>query len=69
MKIYRDLPSGEIKRKERLIKKIMTRYLSGEIMTRNYQLVYYGAENVGIIGILGYPKTMKVSCSINGQGM
>ena len=26
--------------------------LSGEIMTRNYQLVYYVAENVRIIGIL-----------------
>ena len=25
-------------------------------MTRNYQLVYYVAENVGIIGILAYPK-------------
>ena len=31
--------------------------LSGEIMTRNYQLVYHVAENVGIIGILTYPKT------------
>ena len=30
--------------------------LSGEIITRNYQLVYYVAENVGIIGILAYPK-------------
>jgi hypothetical protein len=26
-------------------------------MRRNYQLVYYDAENVGIIGILAYPKT------------
>ena len=25
-------------------------------MTRNHQLVYYEAENVGIIGILVYPK-------------
>ena len=25
-------------------------------MTRNYQLVYYDAENVGIIWILAYPK-------------
>ena len=25
-------------------------------MTQNYQLVYYDAENVGIIGILTYPK-------------
>ena len=30
--------------------------LSGEIMTRNYELVYYVAPNVGIIGILAYPK-------------
>ena len=30
--------------------------LSAEIMTRNYQLVYYRSENVGIIGILTYPK-------------
>ena len=30
--------------------------LSGEIMTRNYQLVHYVAENVGIIGILAYTK-------------
>ena len=27
-----------------------------EIITGNYQLVYYFAENVGIIGILAYPK-------------
>ena len=33
------------------------RKLSGEIITRNYQLVYYVAKNVGIIGILPYPKT------------
>ena len=25
-------------------------------MTGNYKLVYYDAENVGIIGILTYPK-------------
>ena len=31
--------------------------LSAEIMTRNYELVYYVAQNVGIIGILAYPKT------------
>ena len=31
---------------------------SGEIMTGNYELVYYVAENVGIIGILAYPKKM-----------
>ena len=35
--------------------------LSAEIMTRNYQeklsaSIYYVAENVGIIGILAYPK-------------
>ena len=30
--------------------------LSGEIMTRNYELVYYVAQNVGIIGILAFPK-------------
>ena len=29
-----------------------------EIMTGNYQLVYNAAENVGIIGILAYPKTI-----------
>ena len=28
-----------------------------EIITGNYQLVYYDAENVGIIGILAYPKS------------
>ena len=26
-------------------------------MTQNYQLVYYRSENVGIIGILAYPKS------------
>ena len=39
-----NLPSGEIKREERLITKILTlnyeEKLSAEIMTRNYQLVY-----------------------------
>ena len=30
--------------------------LSGEIMTQNYEVVYYVAQNVGIIGILAYPK-------------
>ena len=29
-------------------------------MTRNYQLVYYHAENVGIIGIHTYPKTLNL---------
>ena len=32
--------------------------LSVEIMTRNYELVYYVAQN-GIIGILAYPKIIK----------
>ena len=27
-----------------------------EIITENYELVYYDAENVGFIGILAYPK-------------
>ena len=44
------LPTGEIKRKERLITKIMTRNyqqkLSTEIMRRNYDLVYYVAEKM-----------------------
>ena len=31
-------------------------YQQSAIMRRNYQLVYYDAENVGIIGILAYPK-------------
>ena len=36
----------------------MTRnYQRRAIMRRNYQLVYYNAENVGIIGILAYPKS------------
>ena len=26
-------------------------------MTRNYYLVYYVAQNVGIIGLLAYPKS------------
>ena len=29
-------------------------------MTRNYELVYYVAQNVGIIGILAYPKNFEV---------
>ena len=36
--------------------KLSASLLSGEIMTGNYQLVYNVAENVGIIGILAYPK-------------
>ena len=35
--------------------KLSASKLSGEIITENYQLVYYVAENVGIIGILAYP--------------
>jgi hypothetical protein len=34
-----------------------TRNYEEKIMTGNYQLVYYDAENVGIIGILAYPKS------------
>jgi hypothetical protein len=30
--------------------------LLGEIIKGNYVLVYYDAENVGIMGILAYPK-------------
>ena len=30
--------------------------LWGEIITGNYELVYFDAKNVGIIGILAYPK-------------
>ena len=37
--------------------KLSASKLSEEIITGNYQLVYYVAENVGIIGILAYPKT------------
>ena len=37
--------------------KLSASKLSGEIITGNYELVYYVAENVGIIGILAYPKT------------
>ena len=59
-----NLPSGEIKRKERLITKIMSRNeqkLSAEIITGNYHRklsasIYHHAKNVGIIGILAYPK-------------
>ena len=43
-----NLLSGEIKRKERLITKILTRNYeeksSEEIITQNYQLVYYIAQ-------------------------
>ena len=34
------------------------RILSVEIMSENYQLVYYHAKNVRFIGILAYPKKM-----------
>ena len=40
--------------------KLSASRLSGEIITGNYQLVYYVAENVGIIGILAYPKIVKI---------
>ena len=33
-------------------------------MRRNYQLVYYDAENMGIIGILAYPKIMSFTVDI-----
>ena len=33
-------------------------------MTRNYEQVYYVAQNVGIIGILAYPKITKI-CTFN----
>ena len=36
--------------------KLSASKLSGEIITGNYELVYYVAENIGIIGILAYPK-------------
>ena len=43
--------------------------LSEEIMTQNYELVYYVAENVGIIGILAYskkhPATFNIPLVIN----
>ena len=32
-------------------------------MTRNYELVYYVAQNVGIIGILAYPKSTIYQCA------
>ena len=35
-------------------------YQQRTIMRRNYQLVYYDAENGGIIGILGYPKMIYI---------
>ena len=38
--------------------------LSGEIMTQNYELAYYLGQNVGILGILAYPKTKLVSLKI-----
>ena len=40
----------------------MSRYyyrkLQGKIITGNYELVYYDAKNVGIVGIMAYPKTV-----------
>ena len=41
--------------------KLSASKLSGEIMTKNYELVYHVAENVGFIGILTYPKTIESS--------
>ena len=58
-------PNREIKRKERLITKIMCdnyeQKLLQEIMRINYHRklstsIYHHAKNVGIIGILAYPK-------------
>ena len=34
-------------------------------MTGNYELVYYVAENVGILGILAYPKIYKETDAIS----
>ena len=50
---------------EEIIRRNYDTKLSGEIMTRNYQLVYYVAQNVGITGILAYPKTHKYSHTIH----
>ena len=36
--------------------KLLASKLWGEIMTENIQLVYQWCRNVGIIGILAYPK-------------
>ena len=62
-----NLPSGEIKRKERLITNIMTRNyqqkLSEEIMRRNYQLVYYVVEKCGNYRDTGVSKNVKVKLS------
>ena len=41
--------------------KLLASKLSGEIITGNYQLVYYVAENVEIIGILAYSKNIKLN--------
>ena len=55
-KIFGKSPNREIKRKERLITKIMMpnyqQKLSGDVMT--YYII--SRKNVGIIGILEYPK-------------
>ena len=37
-------------------------------MTRNYELVYYVEENVGIIGILAYPKCIVCLSMYIGHG-
>ena len=52
--------------------KLSASKLSGKIITGNYQLVYHVAENVGIIGILAYPKTylqFQPSMTENGWGI
>ena len=42
--------------------------LSAEIISRNYELVYYVAQNVGIIGILAYPKIFNdIFCYFKSQ--
>ena len=43
-------------------------YQRRAIMRRNYQLVYHDAENVGIIGILAYPKREMFTNEISMHG-
>ena len=40
--------------------KLSASKLLGKIITGNYELVNYVAEDVGIIGILAYPKIVTV---------
>ena len=50
-------PGNKAQRKvEYKIKRNYEGKLSVEIITENYQLVYYHAKNVRFIGILAYPK-------------